>query len=73
MIDLYTAVKLLKIEHGEVVCIRRDGSFYDYCPSFYTGKEIREKFDMRKEKIVKIAPYFNFGEFKCFALTLAKR
>ena len=40
MIDLYTAVKLLQLEHGEVVCIRRDGSFYDYCPSFYTVKEI---------------------------------
>lgn len=62
MIDLYTAFKLTDIGDNECIYLR--------CKSFpagydiLTGREVKNKYDMRKTKVFRIFPQFCCGDFK---------
>lgn len=63
MITLTQAFRLCCIRDDEIVCLRKKNESF-YFPSFYTGKEVREKYDMKHTKVREIRPRFSFGEYE---------
>ncbi|MCI8843255.1 MAG: hypothetical protein HFF08_03990 [Oscillospiraceae bacterium] len=72
MITLKEAFKLCRIDDREVV---------HFCDSVeqekmwswpMTGKEVREKYDMKNTIVTSILPHFCCGEFKGFSFVLRK-
>lgn len=57
MITLYKACKLIQLEDSEICYLRKkDASRYD-C-EILTGKDIKNKYDMRDTHVVSIKPRF---------------
>ena len=63
MITLIEAFHLCKIRDDEIVHLRRRGESRIWSAA-YTGKEIRNKRDMKATKVLSITPHFCFGEFE---------
>ena len=63
MITLTEAFRLCNIRDDEIVHLRRRGENRTWSIP-YTGKEIRNKRDMKATKVVSITPHFCFGEFE---------
>lgn len=62
MITLKEAVNITKIEDDEILYIRYDGeSRFD--SQSYTGKKLRDTFDMKNTKVIHILPRFMCGEY----------
>ena len=63
MITLKEAIKLTDIKDGELCYIRNKGSD-KHDGKYLTGKNIRDKFDMKNTFVTKITPRFSFyGEY----------
>lgn len=62
MISLREAFHLCNVRDDEVIFLREEGSPRYYNTPF-TGKEIRNKYDMRKVSAVHIRPALDFGEY----------
>jgi len=63
MITLTQAFKLCDIMDKEVVYLRKNGDPWHF-PLIYTGKEVRQKYDMKHTIVIRIRPRFSFGEFE---------
>lgn len=71
MITLLEAFKLCQIRDDEVVFLTRKGDPI-WLPDIYTGKEVRNRMDMRSTKVVAIRPRFSFGEYEGMMFVLPK-
>ena len=73
MISLKEAFRLCRIDDREVVhlCDNPEGSAIWSWP--ITGKEIREKYDLRNTIVTEIRPYFCMGEFEGVLFIIKKR
>ena len=69
MITLIQAFKLCDIRDDEIVYLTKHGKSY-YFPYIYTGKEVREKYDMKHTLVTMIRPRFNFGEYEGMGFTI---
>lgn len=63
MITLTQAFRLCRVRDDEVVYLRKPSVSFNW-PSIYTGKEVREKYDMKHTMVTEIHPRFSFGEFE---------
>lgn len=75
MVDLYTILKLIDIfdKNDCLVYLRSPTNQPAHRPEkIMTVKEIKEKYDLRKVKVVNIRSYFCWGDYKGFLLTIAK-
>lgn len=63
MITLTQAFKLCDIRDDEVVFFRKKDDPAHF-PLIYTGKEVRQKYDMKHTIILHIRPRFSFGEYE---------
>lgn len=72
-LDLYTAFQLTGISNDEIVRLREadDKSQTSYICRM-TGRQVRERYDMRRTKVVKILPYISVtdGNFEGFLFTV---
>lgn len=63
MITLIAAFKLCGIRDDEVFFLRNEGvSRHWHIPM--TGREARNKLDMKKTMVIHISPAFSFGEYE---------
>ena len=62
MITLKEAMKLTDIQDNELCYLRNKGND-KYRGEYLTGKEIRNKFDMKNTFVTKIIPRFSFYEY----------
>lgn len=62
MLTLKQAMNVCHIQDDELVYLRPRGA-NRYAYDFYTGKQIRNKFDMKKVKVCGITVRFSWGEF----------
>lgn len=72
MIDLYTAFKLINIDDEEILHLRRKNQIFSSEYEVLTGREVKNKYDMRKIKIIEICPYFCCGDYNGFLFTIGK-
>lgn len=70
MIDLYTAFKLCNILDDEIIHLRRKNQIFESEFEILTGKQVRNKYDMRKTKVKEIVSYFLCGEYEGFLFTI---
>ena len=71
MIDLYTAMKLTNLlQSNEIVCLRRKGQTSRSEYKFLSVNCIKNKYDMRKTKVIEIYPYFFCGEYNGLLFTI---
>ncbi len=72
MITLREAFKLCNIEDSEVLwlCDRLEGANFWSWP--VTGREVREKFDMRNTMVTAIENKFHFSEWEGFLFIIKK-
>lgn len=78
--DLYTALKFIDSldNDNRMVYLRKEDSplcgIYKYKPdSILTVKQVKEKYDMRKTKVIRIDPYFCCHEYEGLVLTVTKQ
>lgn len=62
MIDLYTALRLTRTSDNECVYLINK-SFPDGY-EVLTGRRVKEKYDLKKVKVVHILPWFICGDFQ---------
>lgn len=73
MITLREAFKLCSIEDREIVHFR-DSMENEPTPGFMaTGKEVREKYNMKNIMVTAIMPYFCCGEFEGFTFIISRK
>ena len=70
MIDLYTAFKLTNIIDSEIIRLRRKNQIFMSKYETLTGREVKNKYDMRKTKVIEILPCFCCGDYEGFIFTL---
>lgn len=70
MIDLYTAFKLTDIGETEIIHIRRKNQIFWSEYEHTSGREVVNKYDMRKVKVKEIRPLFRFGEYEGLLFTI---
>lgn len=72
MIDLYTVLKLINAldSDEEIVHLRRKEQIFKSEYELLTVRQIKNKYDMRKTKVVEILPYFCCGDYNGFLLTI---
>lgn len=73
MVDLYTALKLIDVldKDWELVYLREPGDQPDYRPAkTLTVKQVKDRYDMRRTKAVKVAPYFCCQEYEGMLITI---
>lgn len=70
MIDLYTAFKLCDISDDEIIHFRRKNQIFKSEYEILTGKQVRNKYDMRKTKVINITSYFLCGDYEGFLFTI---
>lgn len=72
MIDLYTALKLVNAfdSEKEIVHLRKKDQIFKSEYELLTVKQIKEKYDMRKIKVIEICPYFCCGDYEGFLFTI---
>lgn len=72
MISLRQAFKLCKIRDDELVYLRpRGGSRFS--SDMYTGKEVRNKLDMKRIDVISIDVRLSYGEWKGFEFEIIDR
>lgn len=71
VISLYIVLKILTLfDHPEeIVHLRHPGDNGPGEP--LTVKQVTEKYDLSREKVIKIEPYFCCGEYEGMLITLA--
>lgn len=72
MITLTQAFRLCNIQDCEVVYLRRGRRHNSYEVPI-TGRTVREKYDMKHERVVEIGPRFCFGTYEGLMFTLQDR
>lgn len=70
MIDLYIAFKLCNISDDEIIHLRRENQIFKSEYEVLTGKQVKNKYDMRKIKVIEIIPYFLCGDYEGFLFTI---
>ena len=74
MITLTKAFKLCQIRDDEVVSLVRAEEIGKGWPSYlYTGKEVRNRLDMKATMVVRIRPRFEFGEYEGMEFVIQRR
>ena len=69
MISLKEAFKLCDIDDRNVVYFCDDPKNFIWAKPM-TGKEVREKYDMKNTLVSKICPYFCMGEYEGFVFII---
>lgn len=71
-IDLYTAFQLTGISNDEIIRLRDANDKSKANHWLMTGRQVRERYDMRRTKVVKILPYISVsdGNFEGFLFTV---
>lgn len=74
-IDLYTALVLTNsfTNDEDLVYLRKKTDTSEYSPSIILSvREVKEKYDMRKTKVVNMRPYFCGEEYNGMLLTITE-
>ena len=73
MTTLKEAFKLCCIKDNEIVWLYDDPEepLFGRCPM--TGKQIREKYDMQRTSVIKIAPHFIGGDYEGFEFAITTK
>ena len=73
MIPLKEAFKLCCIDDREIVGLRDSGSknLISTCP--LTGREVRNKYDMKNTFVTEIAPRFLYDDYEGFLFVIRKK
>lgn len=71
MIDLYTALKLMGDfnSNSSLVHLKNSQNKYGF-NEHLTVKEVKDKYDLRKTKVIEISPYFCCECYGGFLLTI---
>ena len=72
MVTLKEAFRLCGIKDHEIVWFsdKKEGAYLWAYPM--TGKEVRQKYDMRRTVVTLIQPHFNFNEWVGFLFIIKK-
>lgn len=75
MVDLYTALKLIREFDCDDRIVRLRKANQIFCGEFetLTVREIKNKYDMRQTKVTEICPYFCCGDYDGFLLTISRK
>lgn len=72
MVTLKEAFKLCRIDDREVIHLC-DSVENERCWSNpMTGKQVRERYDMKRTMVTAIVPHFCFGEFEGFSFIISE-
>lgn len=74
-VDLYTALKLMDVfdDDGELIYLREKKDPMYRPTEILTVKQVKDRYDLRKMKVINIRPYFICQEYEGILLTLADK
>lgn len=72
MVTLKEAFKLCRVDDREVLHLCDNLEYEKMWSVPMTGRQVKEKYDMRNTLVTAIVPHFCFGEFEGFTFVIRK-
>ena len=73
MVTLKEAFKLCRVDDRQVIHLCDSVEMAQMWSRPMTGKEVREKYDMKHTMVTAIFPHFCIGEFEGFTFVITKK